>query len=344
MIRIGIICPSEIAFRRFLPALKKCQEYSYVGVAVADKSEWFGESADSVSDSEFEKTRSGELEKAENFRNEYSGKIFENYASLISDPEIDAVYVPLPPALHFKWAEMALKNGKHVLVEKPSTVSGEDSRKLISLAKEKGRALHENYMFAFHDQLKAINEIVSNGTLGAVRLYRLDFGFPRRSMRDFRYSRNMGGGALLDCGGYTLKYATMLLGEDARLEYARMNYTDEFEVDLYGSAALSNKDGQVVQIGFGMDNAYKCTLEIWGSEGRLVTGRVLTAPAGFTPSYELIRGNGSEVHDLPADDTFFKSLKYFSSCISDLEIREESYRNIQKQADLVDEFRKLSEQ
>ena len=142
MIRIGIICPSEIAFRRFLPALKKCQEYSYVGVAVADKAEWFGDSADSVSDSEFEKTRSGELEKAENFRNEYSGKIFENYASLISDPEIDAVYVPLPPALHFKWAEMALKNGKHVLVEKPSTVSGEDSRKLISLAKEKGLALH----------------------------------------------------------------------------------------------------------------------------------------------------------------------------------------------------------
>ena len=75
-----------------------------------------------------------------------------------------------------------------------------------------------------------------------------------------------------------------------------------------------------------------------------MTGRVLTAPAGFTPSYELIRGNGSEVHDLPADDTFFKSLKYFSSCISDLETREESYRNIQKQADLVDEFRKLSEQ
>lgn len=344
MIKIGIICPSEIAFRRFLPALKKCPDYSYVGVAVADKAEWFGESAASVSDSEFEKIRSGEMEKAENFRNEYEGKIFGSYIELISDPDIDAVYVPLPPALHFKWAEMALKNGKHVLVEKPSTISGEDSGKLITLARGKGLALHENYMFAFHDQLKAIKEIVNSGKLGAVRLYRLDFGFPRRSMRDFRYSRKMGGGALLDCGGYTLKYATMLLGDDARLDYARMNYTDEFEVDLYGSAALSNKEGQVVQIGFGMDNAYKCTLEIWGSEGRLVTGRVLTAPAGFTPSYELIRGNESEVHDLPADDTFLKSLQYFSRCISDPQIREESYRNIQKQADLVDEFRRLSEQ
>ena len=78
--------------------------------------------------------------------------------------------------------------------------------------------------------------------------------------------------------------------------------------------------------------------------GKLITGRVLTAPAGFTPSYELIHGSESEIYDLPADDTFLKSLQYFSRCISDPQIREESYRNIQKQADLVDEFRRLSEQ
>lgn len=342
MIRVGIICPSEIAFRRFLPALQKCPEYFYAGVAIADKNEWFGESAVTVPDAEFEKVRNGERKKAENFHCLYGGEIFENYASLIDNPNVDAIYVPLPPALHFKWAELALKKGKHVLVEKPSTTSGKDTEKLIALAKEKGLALHENYMFVFHNQLKVIKSVVDSGKLGDVRLYRLDFGFPRRAMNDFRYSHKMGGGALLDCGGYTLKYATILLGGNVSLEYARINYSNEFDVDIYGSAALSNKAGQVVQVGFGMDNEYKCTLEIWGSEGRLVTGRILTAPAGFSPSYEFIQGNKSELVDLPSDDTFLKSLQFFNNCISDLKVREESFKMIQKQADLIDEFRRIS--
>lgn len=343
MIKIGIICPSEIALRRFLPALQKCSGYVYGGVAVADKQEWFGDSADEVSDSEFEKIRTAELDKAHKFLDDFGGRIFPDYAALITDPDIDAVYLPLPPALHFKWAKRALENGKHVLVEKPSTCTGRDTEQLVSLAEEKGLALHENYMFVFHKQLKAIDEAVARGDLGDVRLFRLDFGFPKRSANDFRYSNKLGGGALLDCGGYTLKYASMLLGGDAKVEYAHMNYTDEFEVDLYGSAALSNEKGQVVQIGFGMDNAYKCTLEIWGSKGRLVTERVLTAPAGFVPSYLLISGNGTETYELPADDTFLRSLEYFGQCISEPQKRKEAYQEIIRQARLVDEFKEAAD-
>lgn len=343
MLKIGIICPSEIAFRRFLPALEKCKQYEYCGVAVASEEEWFGCDWKNVSLETRKHTMQNEYEKAEKFLNEYGGKIFKSYEELLDSREINAVYIPLPPALHYKWAKKALENGKHVLVEKPSTTSGADTAELIQIAKEKKLALHENYMFAFHTQLEEIKDVIDKGILGDVRMYRISFGFPRRASNDFRYSKKLGGGALLDCGGYTLKYASMLLGPTAKIEYARLNYLDEFDVDIYGSAALSNQNGESVQIAFGMDNDYKCSLEVWGSTAQLETGRVLTAPAGYEPSYILVRNQKKEEHKLSADDTFYKSLQFFASCIDSDEVRIDSYEKIQKQANLVDEFHMQAE-
>lgn len=342
MIKIGIICPSEIAFRRFLPALGGCKNYQYIGVAVANDTEWFGEKYEDVDVEKRQRILQSEFEKAKKFKEDFGGSIFNSYKELITSGNINAVYIPLPPTLHFKWAKEALEHGKNVFVEKPSTTNRTDTKVLISLAQKKQLALHENYMFAFHSQLEEIRGIIDSGILGDVRMYRLDFGFPKRAKTDFRYAKNLGGGALLDCGGYTLKYASMLLGGKINIEYAKLNHTDEFEVDLYGSAALSNDRGQVVQIAFGMDNEYKCELEVWGSKGRLVTGRVLTAPAGFVPTYSLIIAGKKEEHEFQADDTFKKSLEYFSKCTESEKVCLEAYENIQRQADLVDSFVKKS--
>ena len=108
MIKIGIICPSEIAFRRFLPSLQQTEEFLYVGVAVASPAEWFGDKLSSVDQETIDKVQSSEKEKAQKFVDAYGGKIFDGYGTLISSDEIDAIYLPLPPALHFMRAEMAL--------------------------------------------------------------------------------------------------------------------------------------------------------------------------------------------------------------------------------------------
>ena len=163
MVRMGIICPSEIAFRRFLPALLQCSAFRYVGVGVATWEEWSGEYLLEKTDRRENKIRDEEYKKAEHFAKEFGGKIFESYQELITSPEIDAIYLPLPPALHFRWAVKALENGKHVLVEKPSTVSAADTRELISVARAHSLALHENYMFIFHDQLKELKKIIGEG-------------------------------------------------------------------------------------------------------------------------------------------------------------------------------------
>ncbi|MHC1689222.1 MAG: Gfo/Idh/MocA family protein [Bacteroidales bacterium] len=334
MIRIGIICPSEIAFRRFLPSLQKTYEFEYVGVAIANMEEFVGATDEILAK---------ERQKAQTFVGSYGGKIFEGYGQLIRSTEVDAIYLPLPPAIHYKWGKKALEQGKHVLLEKPSTTSLADTQALVSLALEKGLALHENYMFVFHNQIAAIKEIIRSGEIGDVRLYRISFGFPRRTQNDFRYNKNLGGGALLDAGGYTIKLATELLGNDVKLTSAATGYLDEFEVDMFGAATLQNKRGLVAQVAFGMDNDYKCDLEIWGSKGTLTTGRILTAPNGFTPTYTIKKNQDYIDGILPADDAFLKSIERFGSCIRNNSVRLDNYEMLLRHQRLVEEFMNLSE-
>lgn len=332
-IKVGIICPSEIAFRRYLPSLQKAEGFQYVGVAIASKKEFVGATDEILSK---------ERQKAQNFVDNYGGKIFEGYERMISSSEIDAIYLPLPPALHYKWAKMALENGKHAFVEKPSTTNLADTEDLIRIASDKGLVLHENYMFIFHDQLNAIDDVVKSGEIGDVRLYRISFGFPRRAQNDFRYNKALGGGALLDAGGYCMKYANYLLGNSAKVVSAQANYLPEFEVEMFGSATMVNDEGLTAQLAFGMDNDYKCEIEIWGSQGTITSNRILTAPAGFVPTYTIKKNQDVETRELPADDAFLKSIIRFQQCVEDPEVRNENYEVLAQQEKLVEDFKTLA--
>lgn len=334
MIKIGIICPSEIASRRFLPSLKECPGFQFVGVAVAIPSEFIGASKEVL-----EKER----EKAQAIVTEYGGSIFQGYQSLIESADADAIYLPLPPGLHYHWASLVLSAGKHALVEKPCTTSLTDTQAIIDLARKNNLALHENYMFTFHAQMSAIRRIVESGQLGQVRLYRISFGFPLRPAGDFRFNRSLGGGALLDCAGYTMKCASFFLGDTASVVSGMSNRLDGFEVDMYGSATMVNAEGAVAQLGWGMDNNYRCELDIWGSKGSLHTDRIMTAPAGYVPYANVKIGNDQPyMVELPADNAFSKSIGHFQKCIEDDSVRESNYDTIFRQAALIEQFSRLT--
>ena len=173
-IRIGILGASDVAFRRFLPALKTSPNFVYIGVA------------------------SRNIQKTQKFVDMHGGRGFSGYDALLKSDEVDALYIPLPPALHYQWAKKALEHGKHVLLEKPFTTSLADTETLIELARKQNLALHENYMFIYHRQLTKITKMLADGIIGDVRLMRTAFGFPFRGLQDFRYSKKLGGGALFD--------------------------------------------------------------------------------------------------------------------------------------------------
>lgn len=341
-LRIGVICPSEIAFRRFLPSLQKAGEgFQFAAIAIASPEEWFG-GLTNVSQEAVDEQQARERAKAQTFIDQYGGEIIVGYGNLLISDKIDAAYIPLPPALHFQWAKKALEAGKHVFVEKPSTTCLADTDELIRIASEKKLVLHENYMFIFHSQLEALNDVVKSGEIGDVRLYRITFGFPVRQLNDFRYNKKLGGGALFDVGGYCMKYARYLLGDTAKVVTAQANNIEGFEVEMYGSATISNDNGDVAQIAFGMDNDYRCEIEIWGSKGTITSNRILTAPSCFIPTYTIKRNQVFETRELPADDAFLKSINRFSACLENEKTRLENYQLLHDQEVLVEQFKSLS--
>lgn len=311
---IGILGAADIAFRRFLPALQKCPGVTYAGIA------------------------SRTFERTARFVETYGGAGYPSYEALLSDNRIDAVYVPLPPALHFAWGKKVLEAGKHLLMEKPFTASLRETETLLALAEEKNLAAHENYMFLYHSQLAAVKERIADGTVGEPRLFRMSFGFPKRDAKDFRYSKALGGGALLDCGGYPVRLALELLGETVRVVQAKLARPKGCEVDLYGSAVLENAEGLCAQISFGMDNAYQCQLEIWGSRATLIAPRIFTAPPDFSPSLLLRKSDGEERLLLESDDSFLKSLTAFSAACAKKDFRNAEM--IRKQSMLIDEMKR----
>lgn len=338
VVRIGVLCPAEIAYRRFMPALTELEDVEFVGVGVNSLEERFGVH-DTYANEQIQRIEYGKS-KAQKFVDEYGGQVFESYQKVLECKIIDAVYIPLPPALHYKWAKKALKMDKNVLLEKPSTPSFTESLELVELAQKRDLALQENYMFLYHKQLSEIDQILSSGEIGEFRLARISFGFPMRAQDDFRYSKELGGGALLDAGGYTLRYATYLLGDTAYVTCSHLNYLPGFDVDMYGSGEVMNERGDVVQISFGMDNNYKCELEIWGSKGSIYTGRILTAPKGYVPNVVIRKENEETKRELSEDDTFKNSINRFAESIRNKEIRDENYKQIIAQATILDEFKR----
>ena len=313
--KLGILGTSDIALRRFLPALQKQKYFEYAGVATRD--------INSV--------------KAEFFKQQFGGDVYVSYAELLADKNIAAVYIPLPPALHYEWAKKALLADKHVLLEKPFCTNVHDTEALLNLAEQRHLAVHENYMFLYHKQLVEIKKMLADGELGEIRLMRMAFGFPKRGEDDFRYNRELGGGALLDCGGYPVRLALELLGDSAKVVQASLSQPIGYTVDLYGNAILQNATGVNAQIAFGMDNAYKCELEIWGSQVTLTASRIFTSGADYMPELIIKSSSDENKIKLNADDQFLHSIERFADKIGDTSTTDND--SILWQAQLVAEIR-----
>ncbi len=322
-IHLVIIGASEIAYRRFLPALSKDPRFHYVGVAIE---------------------REQDEEKAKLFQRDFGGQIIHGYLNAIRMAEVQAVYVPQPPALHFQFGKAVLEAGKHLFMEKPFTTSLEDSLTLLGLAQEKGLAVIENYMFRFHKQITSFIELSKQQELiGDLQSYEVRFSFPQRATNDFRYMKALGGGALFDCGGYTIMLSNILLGGQGKIAEFKPVYKPEFEVDIEGMGTMKSENGPLCRFSFGMANPYCCYAKAYGSKGVLVAPRVLTAPFDFDVRFELYDSNNELIREIEIgeDDTFLKSIHNFYNCIADAACRKDNFERIRKQAILIEDTMKL---
>jgi predicted dehydrogenase len=144
-----------------------------------------------------------------------------SYEALLADPDVDAVYNPLPNGLHGVWTVRALRAGKHVLCEKPFTANAAEARAVAQVAAESGRVVMEAFHWRYHPLAGRMLEIVRSGELGEIRRIETRVCFPLLNTRDIRYQPSLAGGALMDAGCYALHVLRTLAGEEPRVVSAR---------------------------------------------------------------------------------------------------------------------------
>lgn len=317
-IHIGILSTANIAMRSVIPAILELpQLFKIKGIASRDQS------------------------KADEAAKKIKVPSFGSYDALIQSPELQALYIPLPNALHFEWIKKALEQGLHVLSEKSLGCSLNEVTKLNEFAESKNLALVENFQFRFHSQLAFIKSLVAEGKIGELHCIRSSFGFPPFSdSNNIRYQKFLGGGALLDAGAYTLKISNLFLGDDIEVAASNLSYPDDSEVDITGGAYIKQKKGNLfLEAAFGFDNFYQCNIELWGSKGRIYTNRIFTAGPGFKPEVIVETNQGKETLTLEADNHFKNMLTHFHQLISGEKSKADEYKQNILQASLIEQVK-----
>ena len=141
-------------------------------------------------------------------------KVHDSYTALIADPDIDAIYNPLPNGLHAEWTIAALEAGKHVLCEKPFTANAKEAEAVAAVATRTGLVVMEAFHYRYHPLAQRMRDIVDGGELGTIRRVETSLCFPLPKFSDIRYQYDLAGGATMDVGTYTVHMARLLGREE----------------------------------------------------------------------------------------------------------------------------------
>jgi predicted dehydrogenase len=189
-----------------------------------------------------------------------------SYEALLADPDVDAVYVPLPNALHVEWSVKALEAGKHVLAEKPLSRHPADVERAFDAADAAGRVLQEAFMWRYTPQTAKLVELLPR--VGELRLVRASFSFPEREPGDVRLSTELEGGALMDVGCYCVSAIRLVAGEPVGFSGVQTPGGDG-GVDVLFAGAMALPGGALGHFDCGMVSARRDELEVVGADATL---------------------------------------------------------------------------
>lgn len=235
---------------------------------------------------------------------------------LLEDRAVDVVYLATPTGLHAAMAGRVIDAGKHLWCEKPLTDSYELTASLLADVRAAGLVALEADMFVHHPQFRQMLEIAGSGQLGSIVSATARFGFPHREGNDFRYSKELGGGALLDAGFYPVAAAVGLLGHDLELAGSTIGFTEGIGVDTGGTAlAISAAGAALLDWGFG--RSYRSEINVWCEDGVVDLARAFAKPADLETRIAVRHQSGEEtVYQVPPADHFALMLEHFAAVTS----------------------------
>ena len=312
MLRIGILGAARIAERRVVPAIRKAANAVAVGIASRDSN------------------------RAQSFADRLGiPKAYGSYEALLDDADVDAVYIPLPNALHCEWTIKAAAHGKHVLCEKPFAASAAEVDEMIAACAARGVLLMEAFMYRFHPQNEKALELIRTGAIGTVKLVRTAFCFSIADETNIRLDPALAGGSLMDAGAYCVSVARMMIGAEpeSALALAQVGAASGVDETMAGllqfaagtrpqvaSAAVQDTGvvlpaGPLAAFECSFRMPYRAVYEVIGERGRI------EVPSPFITNNNTMSivlqhpDERAESFSFPAVDQYTLMVEHFAECV-----------------------------
>jgi D-xylose 1-dehydrogenase (NADP+, D-xylono-1,5-lactone-forming) len=226
-------------------------------------------------------------------------KSYGSYEALLTDPEIDAIYNPLPNHLHKDWTIQAAEAGKHILCEKPLALNIEDVQAMIAAAKANGVQLIEAFMYRHHPRITATRQMLQKGAIGELKTIETAFTFKLEDKTDIRYQPEMGGGALLDVGCYCVSISRLMAGREPVVVQARAHWAST-GVDDQLAGILDFGDGLLAHFDCGINQVTRQRCLLASTQGTLELPMTFNMGLIETLIHEAHETGTTRVHTFPA--------------------------------------------
>jgi predicted dehydrogenase len=253
--------------------------------------------------------------RAEAFtRKHHIPRVHQTYNDLLNDPDIDAIYNPLPNSLHAEWTIRALKAGKHVLCEKPIASNAHEVEEMARVARETGLVLSEAFAYRYHPLTAKIKKIIASGDLGKIKHIDAQFCFLLPAPNNIRFKYELAGGALMDCGCYPVSLIRFLAQAEPNVERAEARLFVP-QVDRKMSADLTFADGRTAHLVCDMlsPRLFRSSLKVEGDEGKL---QVINPYHPHWFNWLTVQGrNGSHSEHVRGENVYALQLQAFIKAI-----------------------------
>jgi predicted dehydrogenase len=255
-LRWGVLGAANIARRKVIPAIQASSNGRVVALASRDAAKGQTVAAETGID-----------------------RVHKGYEALLADPEVDAIYNPLPNALHAEWTIRAAEAGKAILCEKPLARDATEAQRMVDACAAHGVPLMEAFMYRFHPQNARVRELLAEGAIGTVGQVRAGFGFRMDPLNpaNVRLQHDLAGGALMDVGSYAVNAARMVFGQEPLQAAAWRDFDARFGVDVALAGVLEFPDRRFATVDCSFKSGYSGWYTVVGSAG------TIEVPRAFTP-------------------------------------------------------------
>jgi predicted dehydrogenase len=270
-VRWGILSTAKIAREKVIPAMQRGTYCDIVAIASRNKAQ-----------------------AQETASRLHIPVVYGSYEELLNDPDIDAVYIPLPNHMHVAWTMKAIQAGKHVLCEKPIALSSTEALQLLQAAQAKpGIKVMEAFMYRFHPQWVMAKKLVDDGRIGTLKTIHSFFSYYNADPNNIRNRKEMGGGGMMDIGCYCVSLARFLFNSEPVRVMGNVTIDPELQTDTMTSGMLAFSTGTATFTCSTQLMPYQ-RVQILGTEGRVEIEIPFNAPPDQVTRLWLYTKNGME--------------------------------------------------